>query len=119
MSTLITFINDSVQEMKAENAKLKDKIEKLRDRLIDVQSRTMHNNLNFYNTEEAEDYQNKENIVSREKDLEAFLKDKLNYKDEIILETAHRIGRARIGPNGRRTSRPSWQNSCRSSKRKK
>ena len=106
MSTSITFINNSVEEMKAENFKLKDQIEKLRDRVIDVQSRTMRNNLIFYNIEETEDYQNKENIVSSEKILVAFLKDKLNYKDEIILERAHRIRRSRIGPNGRHTSRP-------------
>ena len=45
-------MNDSVEEMKAENAKLKDEIAKLRDRVIDVQSRTMGTNLIFYNTEE-------------------------------------------------------------------
>ena len=66
----------------------------------------MCNNLIFYNIEEIEDYQNKENIVSSEKMLVAFLKDKLNYKDEIILERTHRIGRPRIGPNCRHTSRP-------------
>ena len=106
LSTSITFINDSVEEKKAENSKLRDEIEKLQDRVIDVQSRTMHNNLIFYNMEEAEDYQNKENIVSSEKILEAFLKDKLNYKGEIILERAHQIGRVRISPNGRRMSCP-------------
>ena len=80
MSTSITFINDSAEEMKAENVKLKDEIEKLRDRVIDVQSRTMHNNLIFYNMEETEDYQNKENIVSSDKILATFLKDKFNKK---------------------------------------
>ena len=75
--------------MKAENIKLKDETEKLQNWLIDVQSRTMHNNLVFYNMEETEDYQNKENIVSSIKILAAFLIDKLNYKDEIILERVH------------------------------
>ena len=66
----------------------------------------MCNNLIFYNMEEAEDYQNTENIVSSKKILEVFLKDKLKYKDEIILERAHQTGRARIGPNGRCMTRP-------------
>ena len=102
----VTTANESIDQMKAENTDLKKEIATLKDRVIDIQSRSMRNNSIFYGIEEHERLE-EDQQVTLEEELQKFIKDKLCCEDEIFFERVHRLkGKVKLDNEGKKLPRP-------------
>ena len=112
-SMIMGALSTSVEEIKTESARAKEEVDAMKKvlkevkeknnalekRVIDLQSRTMKDNLVFFNINEDEKVKDDERIDT-DAVLQKFIKDSINVKTEIMFERAHRIGKVRRAPDG-------------------
>ena len=111
-------VKTEVGLMKSEIKELKEKNKALEKRIIDNQSRSMCDNLVFYNVKEDEKFTEEEK-VDTEAVLVKFIKEEMKVKSEIRFERVHRMGKAIRVQMGVLSQRRSWQNSHFSNKERK
>ena len=87
-------VKTEVGLMKSEIKELKEKNKALEKRIIDNQSRSMRDNLVFYNVKEDEKFTEEEK-VDTEAVLVKFIKEEMKVKSEIRFERVHRMGKAK------------------------
>ena len=92
-------VKTEVGLMKSEIKELKEKKTALEKRIIDNQSRSMRDNLIFYNVKEDEKFTEEEK-VDTEAVLVKFIKEEMKVKSEIRFERVHLMGKAKQGTDG-------------------
>ena len=90
---------EEVDAMKKKLKEVKEKNNALEKRVIDLQSRTMRDNLVLFNINQDEKVNDDERIDTKAV-LQKFIKDSMNVKIEIMFERVHRIGKVRKAPDG-------------------
>ena len=82
--------------MKSEIKELKEKNKALEKRIVDNQTRSVRDNLVFYNVKEDEKLTEEEK-VDTEAVLVKFIKEGMKVKSEIRFERVHQMGKAKQG----------------------
>ena len=85
---LITKVANFEREMIRIKADKNDKVDKLEKRIIDLQARSMRDNLVFYNIQETESVEEEINSESLVLDV---IKSKLNIAEDVRFERVHRM----------------------------
>ena len=94
--------NESIDKIKAENIGLNKETATLKDHVIDIQRHSMRNNLIFNGIEEHKRLE-EDKQVTPEEELQKFIKDKLECKDEIFFERVHRLkGKVKLDNEGKK-----------------
>ena len=99
---LITKVANLEREMIQLKADKNDKVDKLEKRIIDLQARSMRDNLVFYNIQETESVE--EEITSQSLVLDV-IKSKLSIAENVRFERVHRMG-SKFSRNGERRIMP-------------
>ena len=84
-------ITQRVNLVEQERDRTRQENMELREKLIDVQSRSMRENLLFGGIEENEDEKNDKENIKTEQVLKDFIKTKLNIKDDIQFHVVYRL----------------------------
>ena len=92
-------VKTEVETVKTELREMKSKNKALEKKIIDLQSRSMRDNLVFYNIKEEEKYSDEEK-VDTEAVLSKFIKENMKVTSKISLERVHRMGKAKTGTDG-------------------
>ena len=93
-------VKTEVETVKTQLRETKSKNKALEKKIIDLQSRSMRDNLVFYNIKEEEKYSDEEK-VDTEAVLSKFIKENMKVTSTISLERVHRMGKAnKTGTDG-------------------
>ena len=87
-STLVQELNKRVSKLEADSDEMKDKHEKMEEKMTDLQWRSMRENLIFTGIKER-DYPNEDTETS----LRLFLADEMNIHYDIPFDRVHRLGK--------------------------
>ncbi|CAC5391819.1 unnamed protein product [Mytilus coruscus] len=86
-----TNITQRLNMVERERDQMKFENDELRERLVDVQSRSMRENLLFGGVEEHESERNDPDNINTEIVLKTFIREKLGIEDEIRFHVVHRL----------------------------
>lgn len=86
-----TNITQRLNMVERQRDQMKYENDELRERLVDVQSRSMRENLLFGGVEEHESERNDPDNINTENVLQKFIKEKLGIDDEIRFHVVHRL----------------------------
>ena len=94
-------VKQEVNAVKNELTEIKTKNKQLEERIIDMQCRSMRENLIFYKIREEENEE-----LSTEDILKKFIMDEMKVEEEMLFERVHRMGRSKKAQDGTIIPRP-------------